>query len=213
MSTIPTLETRNIFQVAMKIVTNGDKTLDKLAKPMAAQFQLDGSSAPYQDAYDDAVAAYALAKGSKTQQAKISQAWTLASKRAYYHLNAVGFRLSSPSIRSGGDVTILLVAEARKQAAAENQAKVDKLNATIATASARSEQAKLEKMQQATPESIASDLRQTLELSGVSLASVARILYHGEDWLKFARDVAQLAILSPHGFVTVDDNLVTAEQV
>lgn len=37
MSTIPTLETRNIFQVAMKIVTNGDKTLDKLAKPMAAQ--------------------------------------------------------------------------------------------------------------------------------------------------------------------------------
>lgn len=54
-------------------------------------------------------------------------------------------------------------------------------------------------MQQSTPETIASDLRQTLELSGVSLASVARILYHGEDWLRFARDVAQLASLSPHG--------------
>lgn len=197
----------------MKIVANGDKTLDKLAKPMAIQFQLDGSSVPYQVAYDDAVAAYALAKGNKTQQAKISQAWALASKRAYYHLNVVGFRLASPSIRSGGDVTILLVAEARKQAAAENQAKVDKLNATIATASARSEQAKVEKMQQATPESIAGDLQQVLELSGVSLASVARILYHGEDWLKFARDVAQLASLSPNGFVTADDNLVTAEQV
>ena len=212
MSTIPTLETRNLFQVAMKVVTNGDKSLDKLAKPMAAQFQLDGSSAPYQVAYDDAVAAYALAKNSKIQQAKISQAWSLASKRAYYHLNAIGFRLSSPSIRSGGDVTILLVAEARKQAAAENQAKVDKLNATIATASARSEQAKLEKMQQATPESIASDMQQVLELSGVSLASVARILYHGEDWLRFARDVAQLASLSPLGFFRPDDNLVPAEQ-
>ena len=208
MSTIPTLETRNLFQVAMKVVTNGDKSLDKLAKPMAAQFQLDGSSAPYQVAYDDAVAAYALAKNSKIQQAKISQAWSLASKRAYYHLNAIGFRLSSPSIRSGGDVTILLVAEARKQAAAENQAKVDKLNATIATASARSEQAKLEKMQQATPESIASDMQQVLELSGVSLASVARILYHGEDWSRFVRDVTQL---DSANHATAEQ--VTAEQV
>lgn len=182
----------NLFQVAMRIVSNGDKTLDKLAKPMASQFQLDGSPAPYQIAYDDAVAAYALAKGSKTQQAKISQAWALASKRAYYHLNAVGFRLSSPSIRSGGEVTILLVAEARKQAAAENQAKIDKLNETIATASARSEAAKIEKMRLATPDSIAGDLQQVLELSGVSLASVARILYHGDDWSRFVRDVAQL---------------------
>ena len=213
MSTIPSLETRNIFQVAMKVVTNGDKSLDKLAKPMAAQFQLDGSSAPYQVAYDDAVAAYALAKNSKIQQAKISQAWSLASKRAYYHLNAIGFRLSSPSIRSGGDVTILLVAEARKQAAAENQAKVDKLNATIATASARSEQAKLEKMQQATPESIASDMQQVLELSGVSLASVARILYHGEDWSRFVRDVTQLDSANHATAEQVTAEQVTAEQV
>lgn len=203
----------NLFQVAMRIVSNGDKTLDKLAKPMASQFQLDGSSAPYQVAYDDAVAAYALAKGNKTQQAKISQAWALASKRAYYHLNAVGFRLSSPSIRSGGDVTILLVAEARKQAAAENQAKVDKLNATIATASARSEQAKLEKMQQATPETIASDLQQVLELSGVSLASVARILYHGDDWSRFVRDVTQLDSANHATAEQVTADQVTAEQV
>ena len=203
----------NLFQVAMRIVSNGDKTLDKLAKPMASQFQLDGSSAPYQVAYDDAVAAYALAKGNKTQQAKISQAWALASKRAYYHLNAVGFRLSAPSIRSGGDVIILLVAEARKQAAAENQAKVDKLNATIATASARSEQAKLEKMQQATPESIAGDLQQVLELSGVSLASVARILYHGEDWVRFVRDVTQLDSSRHATAEQVTAEQVTAEQV
>lgn len=203
----------NLFQVAMRIVSNGDKTLDKLAKPMAAQFQLDGSSAPYQVAYDDAVAAYAIAKGNKAQQSKISQAWALASKRAYYHLNAIGFRLASPSIRSGGDVTILLVAEARKQAAAENQAKVDKLNATIATASARSEAAKIEKMQQATPESIAEDLRQVLDLSGVSLASVARILYHGDDWSRFVRDVTQLDSANHATAEPVTTEPVTAEQV
>ncbi len=203
----------NLFQVAMKVVSNGDKTIDKLAKPMASQFQLDGSAEPYQVAFDDAVAAYALAKNSKIQQAKISQAWSLASKRAYYHLNAIGFRLSSPSIRSGGDVTILLIAEARKQAAAENQAKVDKLNATIATASARSEAAKIEKMQQATPETIASDLRQVLELSGVSLASVARILYHGDDWTSFVRDVTQLNSASHATVEQVTAEQVTAEQV
>lgn len=187
------MSTQNIFQLALSIVTKDDKSLDKIAKPMAQQFTLDGRVVPYQEAYDDAVASYATAKGNKTTQAKISRAWALASKRMYYHLGEAGWRFSAPSLRSGGDVSIMTVSEARKENAAQTQAKADKIKAAIASASARSEAVKHDKMLHATPESIASDLAEVLGVSGVSLASVARVLYHGEAWELFVRDVNQIA--------------------
>lgn len=186
-------ENANIFQLALSVVTNDDKRLDRLAKPMASQFTLDGRVIPFQEAYDDAVASYATAKGNKTQQARISRAWALASKRIYYHLGEVGWRFSAPSLRSGGDVSIMTITEARRENAAQTQAKADKIKAAIASASARSEAVKHDKMLNATPESIASDLAEILCISGVSLASVARALYHGEAWDLFVRDVNQLA--------------------
>ena len=154
---------------------------------------LTGNTDEFQANYDDAVAEYAQQKSNKTAQAKVSRAWALASKRMYFHLGEAGFRFSAPSIRSGGKVEITTIAEARRNNAAETQKKADVLNASITASNARSEAARLEKMQSATPESIADDIRQTLELSGISLASVARILYQNDEWDKFVRDVNQLA--------------------
>lgn len=183
----------NVFRTAMKVVSNGDKTVDKVTKPLVESFKLTGDVVQFQENYDDAVAEHAAQKGNKITQAKVSRAWALASKRMYFHLGEAGFRFSAPSIRSGGKVEITTIAEARRNNAAETQKKADTLNASIAASNARSEAAKLEKMQQATPETVANDLRQVLELSGVSLASVARALYQGDDWSRFVRDVNQLA--------------------
>lgn len=183
----------NVFRTAMKVVSNGDKTVDKVTKPLVEAFKLTGNTDSFQENYDDAVAEYAAQKGNKMAQAKVSRAWGLASKRMYFHLGEIGFRFSAPSIRSGGKVEITTIAEARRNNAAETQKKADTLNASITASNARSEAARLEKMQSATPEAIADDIRQTLELSGVSLASVARILYQHDEWTKFVRDVNQLA--------------------
>ena len=182
----------NVFRTAMKVVASGDKTVDKVTKPLVETFKLTGNTDSFQENYDDAVAEYAAQKGNKMAQSKVSRAWGLASKRMYFHLGEAGFRFSAPSIRSGGKVEITTIAEARRNNAAEVQKKADVLNASIAASNARSEAARLEKMQSATPESIADDIRQTLEVSGVSLASIARILYQGEDWSMFVRDVNQL---------------------
>ena len=182
----------NVFRTAMKVVSNGDKTVDKSVRPLIESFMLTGNTDEFQANYDDAVAEYAQQKSNKTAQAKVSRAWALASKRMYFHLGEAGFRFSAPSIRSGGKVEITTIAEARRNNAAETQKKADVLNASITASNARSESARLEKMQSATPASIADDIRQTLELSGISLASVARILYSGDDWDKFVRDVNQL---------------------
>ena len=183
----------NVFRTAMKVVSNGDKTVDKSVRPLIESFMLTGNTDEFQANYDDAVAEYAQQKSNKTAQAKVSRAWALASKRMYFHLGEAGFRFSAPSIRSGGKVEITTIAEARRNNAAETQKKADVLNASITASNARSEAARLEKMQSATPESIADDIRQTLELSGISLASVARILYQNDEWDKFVRDVNQLA--------------------
>ena len=183
----------NVFRTAMKVVSNGDKTVDKSVRPLIESFILTGNTDEFQANYDDAVAEYAQQKSNKTAQAKVSRAWALASKRMYFHLGEAGFRFSAPSIRSGGKVEITTIAEARRNNAAETQKKADVLNASITASNARSEAARLEKMQSATPESIADDIRQTLELSGISLASVARILYQNDEWSKFVRDVNQLA--------------------
>ena len=183
----------NVFRTAMKVVSNGDKTVDKSVRPLIESFILTGNTDEFQANYDDAVAEYAQQKSNKTAQAKVSRAWALASKRMYFHLGEAGFRFSAPSIRSGGKVEITTIAEARRNNAAETQKKADVLNASITASNARSEAARLEKMQSATPESIADDIRQTLELSGISLASVARILYQNDEWDKFVRDVNQLA--------------------
>ena len=183
----------NVFRTAMKVVSNGDKTVDKSVRPLIESFMLTGNTDEFQANYDDAVAEYAQQKSNKTAQAKVSRAWALASKRMYFHLGEAGFRFSAPSIRSGGKVEITTIAEARRNNAAETQKKADVLNASITASNARSEAARLEKMQSATPESIADDIRQTLELSGISLASVARILYQNDEWSKFVRDVNQLA--------------------
>lgn len=182
----------NVFRTAMRVVSNGDKTVDKVTKPLIESFILTGNTDEFQANYDDAVAEYSANKANKQTQARISRAWGLASKRMYFHLGEAGFRFSAPSIRSGGKVEITTIAEARRNNAAETQKKADVLNASITASNARSESARLEKMQSATPESIADDIRQTLELSGISLASVARILYSGDDWDKFVRDVNQL---------------------
>ena len=183
----------NVFRTAMKVVSNGDKTVDKSVRPLIESFMLTGNTDEFQANYDDAVAEYAQQKSNKTAQAKVSRAWALASKRMYFHLGEAGFRFSAPSIRSGGKVEITTIAEERRNNAAETQKKADVLNASITASNARSEAARLEKMQSATPESIADDIRQTLELSGISLASVARILYQNDEWSKFVRDVNQLA--------------------
>lgn len=182
----------NVFRTAMKVVSNGDKTVDKVTKPLVESFKITGDVVQFQENYDDAVAEHAAQKSNKIAQSKVSRAWALASKRIYFHLGEAGFRFSAPSIRSGGKVEITTIAEARRNNAAETQKKADTLNASIAASNARSEAAKLEKMQQATPETLANDLRQVLELSGVSLASVARALYQGDDWSRFVRDVNQL---------------------
>jgi hypothetical protein len=184
----------SLFSAALAAVTNGDKRVDRAAKPMAAQYVLDGAVAPYQSAYDDAVLAYTESKGNKTRQAVISRAWALASKRAYYFLGENGFRLSCPSVRSGGEVTILPIKEAREKAKAEEVAKADRLLSSIESAKLRSEDARIEKMRQATAETIANDLRETLSLSGISLASVAKIIYDTpESWAEFAQAVEYLS--------------------
>ena len=188
----------NVFRTAMRVVSNGDKTVDKVTKPLVETFKLTGNIVQFQENYDDAVTEYAEQKSNKNMQAKVSRAWGLASKRMYFHLGEAGFRFSAPSIRSGGKVEITTIAEARRNNAAETQKKADTLNASIAASNARSEAARLEKMQSATAESIAEDMKQTLELSGISLANVARILYSGEDWIKFVRDVNQLATVANH---------------
>jgi hypothetical protein len=180
----------SLFSAAMAAVTNGDKRVDKAAKPMATQYCLDGKATPYQDAFNDAVLAYNEGKGNKTRQAIISRAWALASKRAYYFLGEGGFRLSCPSVRSGGEVSILPIKEARDAAKAEQVAKTDKLLASIESAKLRSEQARIEKMRQATAESLANDLRETLALSGINLASVAKLIYNtNETWAEFVHAV------------------------
>lgn len=203
----------NVFRTAMKVVSNGDKTVDKVTKPLVELFKLTGNIDSFQENYDDAVAEHAAQKSNKITQAKVSRAWALASKRIYFHLGEAGFRFSAPSIRSGGKVEVTTIAEARRNNAAETQKKADTLNASIAASNARSEQAKIEKMQQATPDSIAGDLQQVLELSGVSLASVARILYHGDDWSRFVRDVTQLDSAHHATAEQVTAEQVTAEQV
>jgi hypothetical protein len=180
----------SLFAAAMAAVTNGDKRVDKAAKPMATQYCLDGKATPYQDAFNDAVFAYNEGKGNKTRQAIISRAWALASKRAYYFLGENGFRLSCPSVRSGGEVSILPIKEARDAAKAEEVAKADRLLASIESAKIRSEQARIEKMRQATAETIANDIRETLALSGISLASVAKLIYNtNETWVEFVQAV------------------------
>jgi hypothetical protein len=184
----------SLFAAAMAAVTNGDKRVDRAAKPMATQFVLDGSIVPYQANYDDAVKAYDDAKGNKERQTVISRAWALASKRAYYFLGESGFRLSCPSVRSGGVVSILPIKEARDAAKAEEVAKADRLLASIESAKIRSEQARIEKMRQATAETIANDIRETLALSGISLASVAKLIYDTpETWAEFAQAVEYLS--------------------
>ena len=184
----------SLFAAAMAAVTNGDKRVDKAAKPMAIQYCLDGNATPYQDAFNDAVLAYNEGKGNKTRQAIISRAWALASKRAYYFLGENGFRLSCPSVRSGGEVSILPIKEARDAAKAEQVAKTDKLLASIESAKIRSEQTRIEKMRQATAETIANDIRETLALSGISLASVAKLIYNtNETWAKFVQAVEFVA--------------------
>ena len=180
----------SLFSAAMAAITNGDKRVDKAAKPMATQFVLDGSVTPYQANYDDAVKAYDDAKGNKERQTVISRAWALASKRAYYFLGENGFRLSCPSVRSGGEVSILPIKEARDAAKAEQVAKTDKLLASIESAKLRSEDARIEKMRSATAETIANDIRETLALSGINLASVAKLIYDTpQAWDEFVRAV------------------------
>jgi hypothetical protein len=194
-----------LFAAAMAAVTNGDKRVDRAAKPMATQYCLDGNATPYQDAFNDAVKAYDDAKGNKERQTVTSRAWALASKRAYYFLGENGFRLSCPSVRSGGEVSILPIKEARDAAKAEQVAKTDKLLASIESAKIRSEGARIEKMRQATAETIANDIRETLTLSGISLVSVAKLIYNTpESWAEFVRAVE---------FVTTVEVLAIASEV
>ena len=105
-----------------------------------------------------------------------------------------GFRLSCPSVRSGGEVSILPIKEARDAAKAEEVAKADRLLASIESAKIRSEQARIEKMRSATAESLADELRETLALSGISLAWVARRIYtKPEDWSQFVQTVEYIS--------------------
>jgi hypothetical protein len=87
-------------------------------------------------------------------------------------------------------VSILPIKEARDAAKAEEVAKADRLLASIESAKLRSEGARIEKMRSATAESIADELRETLSLSGISLASVAKLIYDTNDtWDEFVRAV------------------------
>lgn len=188
--------TENIFRQALARASADVKALDKPAKAMVSQFLLDSRLDPFQETFEDAVAERLLAKGNKARQALISSAWTLASKRLYWHLGQVQLRPIFPSICSGGQVEIKAIADARRDNAAATQAKADALQAAAERSASRSEEARIDKMRHADATSIADSLRETLLLSGVSVAALAWALTHGsnpsETWEKFIGDVGYM---------------------
>lgn len=187
----------NLFRMALTRVKNDQKALDKPAKCMVDQYMLDGRIEPYQDIFDDAVAERLSKKGNKEQQATVSAAWTLCSKRLYGQLGQKQLRPIFPSICSGGKVEIKTIAEARRDNAVAVQVKADTLRAAAERSATRSEDARIDKMRNATAESIAQSLRETLALSGVSVSALAWEITHGENpvesWETLLAGIAYLA--------------------
>jgi type IV pilus biogenesis protein CpaD/CtpE len=100
-------------------------------------------------------------------------------------------------------VSILPIKEARDAAKAEEVAKADRLLASIESAKLRSENARIEKMRSATAESIANDIRETLALSGINLASVAKLIYDTpETWDEFVHAVEFVATVETLAMAT-----------
>ena len=188
----------NIFRLALNRVKNDQKALDKPAKAMVQQYLLDSRVEPFQEIFDDAVAERLANKGNKTQQGLVSQAWTLASKRIYWHMGESQLRPIFPHICSGGNVEIKTVSDARRDNAAAVQKKADDLQAASERSALRSEANKIEKMKSETAKSIADSLRDTLALSGISIADIAWEITHGdspiETWDGFMLAINHLAL-------------------
>ena len=188
----------NLFRMALARVKNDHKALDKPAKCMVDQYMLDGRIEPYQDIFDDAVAERLSKKGNKDQQATVSAAWTLCSKRLYGQLGQKQLRPIFPSICSGGKVEIKTIAEARRDNAVAIQKKADDLQAASERSALRSEANKIEKMKGETAKSIADSLRDTLAVSGISIADVAWEITHSENpvetWDTFMLAIAYLGM-------------------
>lgn len=188
----------NLFRLALHRVKNDQKALDKPAKAMVQQYLLDSRIEPFQEIFDDAVSERLAQKGNKTQQGLISQAWTLASKRIYWHLGEVQLRPIFPSICSGGNVEIKTVSDARRDNAAAVQKKADDLQAASERSALRSEANKIEKMKSETARSIADSLRDTLAVSGISIADIAWEVTHSENpvetWEVFMTAINYLAV-------------------
>lgn len=188
----------NLFRLALNRVKNDQKALDKPAKAMVQQYLLDSRIEPFQEIFDDAVAERLSNKGNKTQQGLVSQAWTLASKRIYWHMGESQLRPIFPSICSGGIVEIKTVSDARRDNAAAVQKKADDLQAASERSALRSEANKIEKMKSETAKSIAESLRDTLAVSGISIADVAWEVTHSENpvetWEVFMMAINYLAV-------------------
>lgn len=188
----------NLFRLALNRVKNDQKALDKPAKAMVQQYLLDSRVEPFQEIFDDAVAERLANKGNKTQQGLVSQAWTLASKRIYWHMGESQLRPIFPSICSGGNVEIKTVSDARRDNAAAVQKKADDLQAASDRSALRSEANKIERMKNETAKSIADSLRDTLTLSGISIADIAWEITHGdspiETWDGFMLAINHLAL-------------------
>ncbi len=188
----------NLFRLALNRVKNDQKALDKPAKAMVSQYLLDSRVEPFQEIFDDAVAERLANKGNKTQQGLVSQAWTLAAKRIYWHLGESQLRPIFPSICSGGNVEIKTVSDARRDNAAAVQKKADDLQAASERSALRSEANKIERMKNETAKSIADSLRDTLTLSGISIADIAWEITHGdspiETWDTFMLAVTYLGM-------------------
>lgn len=188
----------NLFRLALNRVKNDQKALDKPAKAMVQQYLLDSRIEPFQEIFDDAVAERLSNKGNKTQQGLVSQAWTLASKRIYWHMGESQLRPIFPSICSGGIVEIKTVSDARRDNAAAVQKKADDLQAASERSALRSEANKIEKMKSETAKSIADSLRDTLAVSGISIADVAWEVTHSdnpvETWEVFMLAINHLAV-------------------
>ena len=188
----------NLFRLALSRVKSDQKALDKPAKAMVSQYLLDSRVEPFQEIFDDAVAERLANKGNKAQQGLISQAWTLASKRVYWHLGEAQLRPIFPSICSGGNVEIKTISDARRDNAAAVQKKADDLQAASERSALRSEANKIEKMKGETAKSIADSLRDTLAVSGISIADVAWEITHSENpvetWDTFMLAIAYLGM-------------------
>ena len=188
----------NLFRLALNRVKNDQKVLDKPAKSMVSQYLLDSRVEPFQEIFDDAVAERLANKGNETQRGLVSQAWTLASKRIYWHMRESQLRPVFPSICSGGIVEIKTISDARRDSAAAAQKKADDLHAASERSALRSEANKIEKMKSETAKSIADSLRDTLAVSGISIADVAWEVTHSdnpvETWEAFMLAINHLAV-------------------